>query len=144
MTKRLPLPDVGVLRDLYIDQHLTQRQVSERLGVSQPTVGHWLIHYQIPRRCQDGDGEMRYRGRVYVYQPDHPRTHGNYYVRRAILVWEQSHGRPFPRGHVGHHLNLVKDDGRPENILPMTNSQHSYLHSLLRKLATLWLLTQPH
>jgi len=40
------------------------------------------------------------------------------------LVWEKANGKPLPKGWVIHHLNGVKDDNRPENLLGLPSNQH--------------------
>lgn len=73
-------------------------------------------------------GITRRRGKVYIYQPDHPRADRGGYVKRAILVWEEAHGQPVPEGAIIHHNNEIKDDDRPENLLAMSQSLHVRLH----------------
>lgn len=38
------------LKQTIRDRGLTQREVAQRLGLSEPTVSHWLAHYRDPRR----------------------------------------------------------------------------------------------
>ena len=40
-----------------------------------------------------------------------------------IKVWEDHHG-PLPDKWVVHHLNGIKDDNRPENLVGMARSHH--------------------
>ena len=69
-------------------------------------------------------------GRIQVLQPNHPRATKKRYVSRAVLGWEQANNQPFPEGKEPHHINGIRDDDRPENILPITPSEHSKLHNL--------------
>lgn len=64
-------------------------------------------------------------GYMHVYMPDYPRAQSNGYVREHILVWEQVNGRMLPDGWVVHHLNGVKTDNRPENLVAMPRGGHS-------------------
>jgi len=41
------------------------------------------------------------------------------------LVWEQTHKRPLPKGYLVHHLNGIKDDNRPENLVAILRNKHS-------------------
>ena len=49
---------------------------------------------------------------------------GAFYRAEHILVWEQTHGEPLPKGWVVHHLNGIKDDNRPENLLGLPRVEH--------------------
>ncbi len=40
------------------------------------------------------------------------------------LIWEKSHGRSLPHGWMIHHLNGIKYDNRPENLLAMSRGEH--------------------
>lgn len=63
-------------------------------------------------------------GYVYIRQPrgDGERTHP--YRAEHILVWEQANEKPLPKGWVVHHLNGIKDDNRPENLLALPRGEH--------------------
>ena len=65
---------------------------------------------------------------------DHPLANKEGYVMRAVLVWEEAHNKPFPKDRMPHHKNLVKDDDRAENIVPLTMSQHMKIHAKLREI----------
>ena len=64
-------------------------------------------------------------GYILVYQPDHPRiTPRHCYIFEHILVWEQAHGKPLPKGWVIHHLNGIKHDNRSQNLVALPNKKH--------------------
>jgi len=48
------------------------------------------------------------------------------WVWEHILVWEKANGMPLPDGHVIHHLNGIKHDNRPQNLIALPTSQHHY------------------
>lgn len=74
-------------------------------------------------------GEVEHQGYRMVRDPGHPRAHSNGYVHQHIIVAERALGRPMPDGAVVHHVNGVKDDNRPENLVVCEdNSYHSLLH----------------
>ena len=51
---------------------------------------------------------------------------------RAIVVWEEANGVPFPKGKFPHHDNEITTDDRADNIRPMTRPEHSRLHGKRR------------
>jgi len=76
-------------------------------------------------------------GYVYIYAPSHPKAdkyHGRY-VAEHRLVWEKAHGELLPDGWLIHHINGIRDDNRPENLVALKPSGHSgkTLQQLLQK-----------
>ena len=51
---------------------------------------------------------------------------GAAYTPQHRLVWEQSHGQTIPKGFVVHHLNGIKTDNRPENLVAMSRHYHHH------------------
>jgi len=69
-------------------------------------------------------------GYIYKYAPGHPRVRDpqHPYVREHILIWEEANGKLLPEDWAVHHLNGIKTDNRPVNLLAMPKkSHHSYL-----------------
>jgi hypothetical protein len=73
-------------------------------------------------------GETLSHGYVYVYAPGHPRATNKNRVFEHILVWEKAHGYALPESLVVHHLNGIKTDNRPENLIAVTQGEHMRLH----------------
>lgn len=48
---------------------------------------------------------------------------GKYY-KEHIVIWEQAHNMKLPKGYVVHHLNGIKTDNRPENLVAMSRKEH--------------------
>ena len=71
------------------------------------------------------DGPIVSKGYVLVRRPDHPRAHPtNKRVPEHIVVWEKANKRPVPSGWVVHHINGIKHDNRPENLVAMSRKGH--------------------
>lgn len=63
-------------------------------------------------------------GYIKLYQPTHHRRHSDGYVYEHILVWEKVHNKPLPKGWLIHHLNGIKNDNRPINLMAMPSKKH--------------------
>jgi hypothetical protein len=72
-------------------------------------------------------------GYVYVLQPSHPQANHNGYVHEAILIIEVAMGKLTRHGFVPHHVNGIKNDNRPINLVACeNNAYHTLLHRRLR------------
>jgi len=71
-------------------------------------------------------------GYWYIHQPDHPKANKRGYIKRAILVLEAKLGRHIRDGYDTHHINLVKDDDKAENLEEREHFEHKAYHSKLR------------
>jgi len=76
-------------------------------------------------------GEIKCNGYILVYQPNHPQANamGKGYVRRVRLKMEEQLGRYLEDRELVHHINGIKDDDRLENLVILTRSKHSSIHS---------------
>lgn len=73
-------------------------------------------------------GEFTVHGYVYIRKPNHPHA-SNKYIKRSIVALEEKLGRYLlPHCYV-HHLNGDRGDDRPENLIEVTPSEHTRLHS---------------
>jgi len=48
-------------------------------------------------------------------------------IREHVLIWERVHNQKLLKGYVIHHLNGIRDDNRPENLVSMKLGEHSNL-----------------
>ena len=94
-------------------------------------VGHNPIAYFKKNNKKNWKGgEVRQGGYILVYSPNHPNANsqGKGYVRRSRLVMEKKIGRYLDKKEIIHHINGIKNDDRPENLIILTNSEHLSLH----------------
>jgi len=125
-----------MLIELYVNQKMNLGEIAVRLNTHRPRIGRLLREFKIPKRTKLAENNNNWKGgirkdqggHIRVYQPEHSRADGNGYVSRSILVWEEFYGMPFPVDKEPHHDNEIKDDDRPENIIPLTHSGHTKLH----------------
>lgn len=131
----------------------TQMEIAEALGVTQKVVWRFMKNHGIKarvacKRNQQGENNSSWKGGkriseqgyVEIYMPDYPKAKQNGYVREHILVAEQMLGRPLlyfgirdSRTEVVHHINGIKTDNRPENLLVLCVNEHHKLHSAVTK-----------
>jgi hypothetical protein len=67
-------------------------------------------------------------GYILIKMPNHHRATKQGYVREAVLVLEQKLGRPLKAKEEPHHINKIKTDNHPENLIAVTNSEHCRIH----------------
>jgi hypothetical protein len=63
----------------------------------------------------------------------HPRANDGGYVFEHILIWEKVHNKYLPKGYVVHHLNGVKTDNRPENLVAMLRGAHASITDVYKQ-----------
>lgn len=75
-------------------------------------------------------GIKRERGYVLIYSPDHPNAVKRY-VREHRLVMEKKLGRYLKKNEIVHHMNHIKDDNRPKNLMLLdSKSKHGKFHGV--------------
>lgn len=75
--------------------------------------------------CWQG-GKKKELGYISIYCPNHPSNNRNY-VREHRLIIEKQIGRYLHRWEVSHHINKIKIDNRPKNLMAFKS------HSLHKK-----------
>jgi len=70
-------------------------------------------------------------GYICIRAIGHHRADGRGYALEHILVWEKAHNQKLPEGYVVHHINGVKDDNRPSNLVALTPKRHNEKHESL-------------
>lgn len=123
--------DVELVRQLYTVEGMSSNVIGQQLGVAGMTIRRLLRANGVKLSGHHYDlshwkgGIASREGYVLVMRKGHPRADRQGYVNRSILVWEEANGQPFPDDCEPHHLNHVTDDDRPENIFPVTHSEHA-------------------
>lgn len=145
------IPAAG-LRRLYVDLHLSTLEIARLVGCSKKTIRLALARLGIDRRtlCEAfavsdthgpksgadapgwRGGRRRHTGYIQLYNPAHPEAGSGGYVFEHRLVAEQMLGRPLRPDEEVHHVNLRRDDNRPENLRVMKRSEHRRLHAVAR------------
>ncbi len=141
--------DGPMLRDLYIDQRLSPKSIAARFNVTEAAVSFNVNKYGLraERSAIDQDlrtsgsiGQTPHDGYVNVHAAKHPRASSGGSVPYHCIVVEKHIGRHLQKGEIVHHINLVKDDNRIENLALLKSlSDHSKVHSYYQRVAV-WMM----
>lgn len=88
--------------------------------------GHNRSHWK-------GGRKKTRRGYVQVWLPDSPMAAKGYVLEHRLVV-ARALGRPLKDDEVVHHINHVRDDNRPENLLACDADYHALIHRRERAL----------
>jgi len=85
--------------------------------------------------CPNYKGGIHDNGKGYtvILMPEYPRANKEGYILEHKLVWERVHNRPLPDGYHIHHINGIKNDNRPTNLLALPKKTHDRLIPELKK-----------
>ena len=75
-------------------------------------------------------GKYKQHGYIHIRMPNHPHANHSGYIRRCRLVMEQVLGRYLLPEERVHHINGIKDEDKPENLVILTNSEHMKFHRI--------------
>ena len=73
-------------------------------------------------------GYVDNRGRFRVYRPDYPRAYKLGYALRSHVVWWLHYGKPHSVGLELHHKDHDRLNDNINNLILLTQSEHSRLH----------------
>lgn len=117
--------DYEQLHDLYLKQKMTVVEISKLMGRSKDAIRRALVKLDVKirnsseARLAKGPSRHISGGYVVVYCPEKRR-----YIAEHILIWEQVHNSKLPKGWVIHHLNGIRNDNRPENLIALSSQKH--------------------
>jgi hypothetical protein len=78
-------------------------------------------------------GRKAKQGYIQLLIPKHPRADSNGYVMEHLYIWEKIYGKSLPNGYCIHHLNGVRNDNRPENLVALKRGEHASLAEPYKK-----------
>jgi hypothetical protein len=81
-------------------------------------------------RFWKGGRQRHTNGYILLLNPSHYRANSNGYVPEHIVVAENKYERRLKNNEVVHHVNRIRDDNRPENLVIMTTREHQQLHGM--------------
>ena len=146
--RKRPLPEAEMCR-LYADDECNSEEVATRVGCSPTQVRRVLKRHGVTRprgastKNRRGEKSPSWKGGrvvlpqgyVAIWKPDHPQANKNGYVLEHRMVASDALGiRLTPKDEV-HHINGVKDDNRPENLIVVPRGKHQKMHAeIIREL----------
>ena len=101
-----------------------------RLSQKRKPFSHGLAGPKNPRWK---DGKYKHpQGYIYILKPNHPYAIKRGYVLKARLIVESYIGRYLKPQERCHHINEIKDDNHPGNLMAFLNSSahQRYHHNL--------------
>lgn len=133
------------LHRLYVEEGWSKRRLTEHLGISGSALSQWLRRYDI--RLSDEEARRRQgigrtfegrrtlaKGYCFLLRPNHPYSSRDGYVCEHRLVVEGIIGRPVAPQEQVHHVNMLKHDNRPENLILFPSSRsHNRFHKYVER-----------
>jgi hypothetical protein len=123
---RLPLP-VDVIRTM-AGEGKSAKEIALFFHVGTANIGRIARQNSIRIADRYHSGVLWHNGYRLILSKGHPFCNNKGYVAEHRLVVEKTLGRYLRSDEVAHHVNMVKDDNRPENLVVMTLFEHKSLH----------------
>ena len=158
------VPTKEELEQLYWRENISFAMIAERFGYSKTGIRDMFKRFGISSRtlseaqqiggqagrCRYSGGFTSLNGYKLIKDKSHHRANGRGYVMEHIVVLERKLGRHLLSSEVGHHLNGIKHDNRPGNLIAMVRKRHSStlimqaLHERIRDLEGRLSIYEPH
>jgi len=122
--------DEQKLRELYVEEGLSLRDVADELDCDHTTVDYWLEKHGIEKRTAFQDRLPRLEVNHNGYELVRAWVDGTYHrcrIHRLLAVAE--HGFDHVADCDVHHKNGIPWDNRPDNISVLPHEEHVRLHS---------------
>lgn len=105
------------------------KQWEKRKFCSQKCQYKWRSKFRIREKSSNWKGGkiITNYGYICIFQPEHPFCDSSGYVREHRLIIEKQIGRYLHKWEISHHINKIKTDNRPENLVAF-KSQKAHLH----------------
>ena len=128
--------DDNVIADLFLKEKLNVSQIAKKVGYAKSS--GWIILHRLRKMglVEDPTIDQTYKefklepqqkkrgGYLKTRKAKHPRADNCGYIWEHIAVWEEYHHRNVPKGYLIHHLNGIKMDNRPLNLVAMKAGEH--------------------
>jgi len=143
------------ISEMYLREKMSAQEIANTIRRSKHWVQEQLKKAKVKTRnksearklktgsqVSNWNGGMFLRSTGYMMQlaPGHPNVNRWNYVKRADRIAEEALGRYLKKKGVSpkdrevvHHINGIKDDDRPSNLLICTDGYHKSLHHKMRR-----------
>lgn len=137
--------DLDLTKHLYVDELLSCSEIAKTFGCSVQTIANRLRQMgcmrtmsetlklaaqhipkeKLSQRASKGGRLITPHGYIRLLMPGHCLADHSGYVLEHRLVWEESHNQPLPKDWVVHHINGIKADNRPDNLIAYPKGKHA-------------------
>lgn len=106
----------------------TKRKISEtHLGEKNPMYG--VHNYGEKAPGWKGGRTKPSKGYIRIHMPEHPFASKQGYIAEHRLIMEKILGRYLKPEEIPHHINGIRDDNRPENLMLISGRNlHNQIH----------------